>query len=613
MGKRGKWMKPNANRPRSKNIIITACVFLVGLICWGIMMQDLYDKRMTSLRDHCRLDAVVFADELQQDFSEGEAIVNGLAMSIANSKEHTMEDFDSITDYVVRRSEIPIDSVQLLPGGVVSAVYPSSKWSALGYDAFAAPQRKLAMQYAQQNHELIILGPMDLQSNGMALAMMMPVFLDVGTGRPQEFWGFTAVLIKAPDVFARTVTNMDKSGLAYRLEKTGFSYNDYATILESDIAPTDPVSYTFSYGGCQWRIQLAPRKGWRVMGSFGAAAALGLVALFMLTALTYILLIMHDKQKGLRRLAMTDQLTGLLNRHGLEATVKAKLNDGQLQQALFVQLDIDEFKLINDINGHQVGDEALRHLAVIMQVFFPREAILARNGGDEFIIVLPTKDLAAAERIVRDFVSLKKEFNYQQTVYHYTISMGYAVYSADRADGKAPLDVLRDADTALYTVKLHGKNGCRRYAPGMTVARRVQMGFSLRDVVFNLPASVLIYDAEGEDILFANEELIALFECEDLDDFLHYTKHSFRGIVHPDDYERVNTSIWQQIYACTKRRDRENDAVNYRIVTKSGRVRWVIDRGRLVQSERYGRIFYVILIPDEQMDAMHAPSDKTDG
>ncbi len=115
--------------------------------------------------------------------------------------------------------------------------------------------------------------------------------------------------------------------------------------------------------------------------------------------------------------------------------------------------------------------------------------------------------------------------------------MGYAIYSADQADGKSPLDVLRDS----------------------------------------------------------------------------YTKHSFRGIVHPDDYERVNTSIWQQIYACTNRHDKENDAVNYRIVTKSGRVRWVIDRGRFVQSERYGRIFYVILIPDEQMDAMHAPSDKTDG
>ena len=95
---------------------------------------------------------------------------------------------------------------------------------------------------------------------------------------------------------------------------------------------------------------------------------------------------------------------------------------------------------------------------------------------------------------------------------HCATSMGYAIYSADQADGKSPLDVLRDSDTALYTVKLHGKNGCCRYASGMTATRRVQMGFSLRDVVFNLPASILIYDAEGEDTLFANEELIALFE-----------------------------------------------------------------------------------------------------
>lgn len=344
--------------------------------------------------------------------------------------------------------------------------------------------------------------------------------------------------------------------------------------------------------------------------SFGAAAVLGLTALLLLTLLTYTLLYMRDKQESLKRMAMTDQLTGLFNRHGLESVIEKKRDDGRLRQALFVQLDIDEFKLINDIYGHQVGDEALRHLSVIMRVFFPREAILARNGGDEFIIVLPTADLAAAERIMRDFVSLKKEFNYQQTVYHYTISMGYAVYSSDRADGKSPLDVLRDADTALYTVKLRGKNGCCRYAPGMTATRRVQMGFSLRDVVFNLPASILIYDAENEDILFANQELIRLFGCDDLEDFLTYTKHSFRGMVHPDDYEQVDASIWHQIY--TNRlvqRGEENDAVTYRIVTKSGRVRWVIDHGRLVQSELYGQIFYVILILDEQREAA---SDKTD-
>lgn len=603
-------MKLSESRHQSKNIIITACVFLIGLLCWGVMLHDLYTKRVSSLREHCRLDAVVFADELQQDFSEGEAIVHGLAMSILNNPDHRIEDFDHATEAIVKRTEIPLDSIQLAPNGVVTRVYPDSRRDALGYDIFAEPQHKLALQYSMQARDLVVMGPVETKSGAQAIVIMQPVFLRAAAGQ-ESLWGYVNVLVKVPDIFSKTVANLEQSGLAYRLEKTGFSYDDYVTILESDASPVDPVSYTFSYGGCEWRMQLAPKDGWQVMGPLRTVAVLGLLTLIMLTALTYVLLFMRDRQKRLRRLAMTDQLTGLLNRHGLEAVVQELLNQDKMHQALFVQLDIDEFKLINDIFGHRIGDEALRHLAVIMRVFFPREAILARNGGDEFIIVLPTRDMPAAERMVRDFVSLKKEFNYQQTVYHYTISMGYAVYSADKADGKSPLDVLRDADTALYTVKLRGKNGCCRYAKGMTVTRRVQMGFSLRDVVFNLPASILIYDAESEEILFANQELISLFECDDLDDFLAYTKRRFRGIVHPDDYEQVDTSIWQQVYACNlNKREKANDAVNYRIVTKHGRVRWVIDRGRLVQSDFYGRIFYVILIPDEQMDVVSDKSDR---
>ena len=84
----------------------------------------------------------------------------------------------------------------------------------------------------------------------------------------------------------------------------------------------------------------------------------------------------------------------------------------------------------------------------------------------------------------------------------------------------------------------------------------------------------------------------------------------------------VIEKVWEKSYSVIAnvndaldhidRRKDELDSVNYRIITKRGRVRWVIDRGRLVQSERYGRFFYVILIPAEQMAAMHTPSDRTD-
>jgi len=598
------------SRYRSRNIIITASVFLIGFLCWSIMLQDLYSKRMAHLHEHYHLDAVVFADEIQQDFAEGEGVVRGLAMSVSNNPEHTVQDFDHEMHYVTNQVKIPIDSVQLMPGAVVSKVYPESKRGLLGRNVFDEPKHELALQSSLQTHEPVVIGPFESEPGESALAITMPVFLDVGTGEAEQFWGFTSVTVKLPATVARTVTHLENAGMAYRLEKTGFGYSGYVPILESAAPPVDPVGYTFSYGGCQWRMQLAPRNGWQVMGALTSVIVLGLAALFMLTALTYLLLLMRSRQKRLRCLAMTDPLTGLLNRHGLEAAVQKEINRGKLQQALFVQLDIDDFKLINDIFGHQIGDETLRHLAVIMRVFFPREAILSRNGGDEFIIVLPMDDLDAAERMVRDFVSLKKEFNYKQMVYRYTISVGYAIYSAVRADGKAPLDVLRDADAALYTVKLRGKNGCCRYAKGMAETHRVQMGFSLRDLAFNLPAAVLIYDAESERILFANQKLIALFECEDLDDFLAFTDHSFRGTVHPDDYERVDTSIWQQVYDRTGHgHKRADDSIRYRIITKHGRVHWVIDRGHLVENAYYGRIFYVILIPDEQMEKR---SDKTD-
>lgn len=271
---------------------------------------------------------------------------------------------------------------------------------------------------------------------------------------------------------------------------------------------------------------------------------------------------------------------------------------------MFVQLDIDDFKYINDLFSHQVGDEALRHLSTIMRVFFPRTAVLGRSGGDEFIIVLYGESLAQLERMVKDFSSLRKEFNYRQHVYRYTISMGYAVMMPGMpkaSDGKDIPAVLHAADVALYNVKLLGKNGCCRYEKGMAKMKKVQLGFSLRDVAIHLPAAILIYDAESEDILFANSELISMFGCEDLEDFLQYTNHNFRGIVHPEDYEDVETSIWRQIYL-NRLKGFADDAVNYRIITKQGKVVWVIDRGRLVDSDYYGKIFYVVLITDDEMN-----------
>ena len=136
--------------------------------------------------------------------------------------------------------------------------------------------------------------------------------------------------------------------------------------------------------------------------------------------------------------------------------------------------------------------------------------------------------------------------------------------------------------------------------PSLAHIKREHLGFSVKNMAFGMPGSFLVYRADGdEQILFANDHLIDLFECSDYEDFLEYTHGSFRHIVHPEDLERVEETIRSQIQEGRDQApDQETgfeDYVEYRILTKTGREKRVIDMGRLVHDEHYGEIYYVFL------------------
>ena len=106
----------------------------------------------------------------------------------------------------------------------------------------------------------------------------------------------------------------------------------------------------------------------------------------------------------------------------------------------------------------------------------------------------------------------------------------------------------------------------------------------------NLPGGFLIYKADQEEeILFVNDYVLDLFECNNLEEFNELTKKSFKGLVHPDDYEQVSYSIKKQIKSYLY------DQVHYRIVTKNGNLKYVEDYGKYVINEEYGPLFYVFI------------------
>ena len=153
-----------------------------------------------------------------------------------------------------------------------------------------------------------------------------------------------------------------------------------------------------------------------------------------------------------------DQLTGVLNRRGLDEAMVREVSRAQRSgSALSVALlDIDNFKHFNDHYGHHVGDNALQHLSKVIQETLRPTDVAARFGGEEFVILLPDTAInEAVETIARLQRALTKQFflgNNERLLI--TFSAGIALFKA----GEEPVLVLDRADKAMYLAKKSGKN-----------------------------------------------------------------------------------------------------------------------------------------------------------
>ena len=154
----------------------------------------------------------------------------------------------------------------------------------------------------------------------------------------------------------------------------------------------------------------------------------------------------------------TDQLTGVLNRRGMDETFERELNRADRGQTpiCVALLDIDNFKKLNDTLGHQAGDQALVHLAQVIKESLRPADNVARYGGEEFVIILPDTPLKegveAVERLQREMT--KKFFLNNNERVLVTFSAGVALRNSDEDQE----EVIGRADKAMYKAKTTGKN-----------------------------------------------------------------------------------------------------------------------------------------------------------
>lgn len=163
----------------------------------------------------------------------------------------------------------------------------------------------------------------------------------------------------------------------------------------------------------------------------------------------------QERHLVLERQAQTDLLTGLANRRGLgDAMTRADAAHAEPVPLALLVIDIDHFKRVNDRYGHGTGDEILRHVAAHVARVAGAGAIVARHGGEEFVVALRGYDLPRAATIAeRIRASTAPAFDATPQLPVVTISIGVA---AGQSDQFAAL--LEDADCALYRAKNEGRN-----------------------------------------------------------------------------------------------------------------------------------------------------------
>ena len=581
-----------------KKTLVPLIIFLLGICLVGLIVYrtDTHEKNQRHIL--AQLNATTYGDRIKNEIADGIGITDALEQTLI-SENGEIHQFDTIAGNLMSDS---IESVQLAPNGVVTDIYPAEGNEAGKIDLLHDKDRKEISCYARDNHATITQGPFELKQGGYGIAVRNPVYLKDKSGQ-EYFWGFTIVILRVPDIFSDTVSALSNFGYEYKILKTDIPWSDtYKVVYQSDGQIDHPVSYAFTVGDGTWKLEVTPKTGWRNNTLLIIISGMFLTISLLLSVLTRVWLIAKEHKNKYKILARTDSLTNIYNRYGFDELAEKIISKNPQTHFVAALLDIDDFKFINDIYGHSYGDKALKSLADSMKAFFPSDALLGRNGGDEFCILLPNCTFKEADKQLQQFTKLPKTFSYHGKELAFYISLGYAEYPTFAA---SPSQLMRCADAALYEIKLHGKNGCMAYRKGLQSGVRKQLGFALKDISEHLPGAFIIYRADKEDdeLFYANHEFLHMTGYKSMDELFRLTQKRFRNLIRQDEQQQIETSIWEQIDI-----GNENDYIHFHLRKADGTYLSVLDHGRIVESQQYGKVFYVLFMDWEDMHLRY--SDK---
>lgn len=261
----------------------------------------------------------------------------------------------------------------------------------------------------------------------------------------------SATLVSAYNTLYRIAADREKPSVALDLYKR---YAEAEMAHQSDIRARELAYEIVRHETKQQAAQLALERA-----STQKARLVAGLLLVMLGAIVFWVIQIKRHQGQLQRLAQTDTLTGLGNRHFFTQKSERALVDAARagDSAALVMFDLDHFKAINDTYGHGAGDWVLKQVGKTCSAHCRKVDYLGRIGGEEFAVLLRGFDLAAAARLAEDCRSQLAQIDTRESGYSFVVTASFGVSSTAQS-GYDLSRLLSHADQMLYRAKNEGRN-----------------------------------------------------------------------------------------------------------------------------------------------------------
>ncbi|MGY1459034.1 sensor domain-containing protein [Luteimonas sp. A534] len=231
-------------------------------------------------------------------------------------------------------------------------------------------------------------------------------------------------------------------------------------------------------GGTGFELDLQGVRGdgrpfWvRVIGESGT----GVAGTARITGTLQDITVSKRGEQSLRVLARSDPLTGLLNRDAMLDEIASRLDAAQDAQVAVLYIDLDRFKLVNDVLGHAAGDSLLSAAADRLRASVGDQGLIARFGGDEFLVACLCGDDAARPERLADAIleAFAVGFGFDTDEFVVTASIGIARSPQDGSDTQT---LIQHADAAMYESKRRTRNGRLAYTPALAQSQRERLQF----------------------------------------------------------------------------------------------------------------------------------------